>query len=96
MDRGAPRLVQHFSVFDAWRVSQLPPHLPGSPTFHFMSQMAANPKPGLGMAYQMIQAQSWLLAYNDVYRLLAIIALCCVPWCMLLRRPGGKSAVSME
>jgi MFS transporter, DHA2 family, multidrug resistance protein len=89
-------LVQHFSVFDAWRISQLPPHLPGSPTFHFMTQMAANPKRGLGMMYGMIQAQSWLLAYNDTYRLLAIITLCCVPWCMLLRRAGGKGAVAIE
>ncbi|HKV54787.1 MAG TPA: MFS transporter, partial [Candidatus Binataceae bacterium] len=90
-------LVQHFSVFDAWRVSQMPSHMPGGPTFHFMSQMVTGQKEGIGMVYGMIQAQSWLLAYNDVYRLLAIITLCCAPWCMFLRRIGGaKTSAIME
>jgi len=87
-------LVQHFSVFDAWKVSKMPPIMPGSPTFHFMHQMLSGQKQGLGMVYGMIQGQAWLLAYNDAYRLLAIIALLCAPWCMLLRKIGhGTTAV---
>jgi DHA2 family multidrug resistance protein len=90
-------LVQHFSVFDAWRVSGVPSHMPGSPPFHFMAQMVTGQKQALGMLYGMIQAQSWLLAYNDVYRLLAIVALFCAPWCFLLRRTkGGKGPVVIE
>jgi len=90
-------LVQHFSVFDAWRVSGMPSSMPGSPRFHFMAQIVTGQKQGLGMVYGMIQAQSWLLAYNDVYRLLAIVALFCAPWCFLLRRArGGKGAVVVE
>jgi MFS transporter, DHA2 family, multidrug resistance protein len=87
-------LVQHFSVFEAWKVSKMPPIMPGSPTFHFMHQMLSGQKQGLGMVYGMIQGQAWLLAYNDAYRLLAIIALLCAPWCLLLRKIGhGTSAV---
>jgi hypothetical protein len=58
--------------------------------------MAADSKQGLGMMYGMIQAQAWLLAYNDVYRLMALIALSCAPWCMLLRRADGKGAAAIE
>ncbi len=82
-------LVQHFSVFDAWRVSKMPPIMAGSPTFHFMHQLVTGQKQGLGTVYKIIQGQAWLLAYNDAYRLLAVIALLCAPWCMFLRRPGG-------
>lgn len=82
-------LVQHFSIFDAWRVSGNGPLMPGSPSFGFLHQMVTGQKQGLGMVYNMIQAQAWLLAYNDVYRLLAIIALACAPWCLLLKRVGG-------
>ncbi len=90
-------LVQHFSVFDAWRVSKNPPFMPGSPTFHFMHQLVTGQKQGLGTVYKIIQGQAWLLAYNDAYRLLAILALLCAPWCMLLRRAGGaKPGAAME
>ena len=43
---------------------------------------------GLEMVYGMIQSQSWLFAYKDLYRPLAIIALFCAPWCPLLDRVG--------
>ncbi|MBF6571601.1 MAG: DHA2 family efflux MFS transporter permease subunit [Candidatus Binataceae bacterium] len=82
-------LVQHFSVFDAWKVSRGLPAMPGGPTFNFMHQMVTGQHQGLGQVYSMIQAQAWLLAYNDVYRILALIALFCAPWCLLLSRAGG-------
>jgi MFS transporter, DHA2 family, multidrug resistance protein len=89
-------LVQHFTVFEAWRLSGMPLHMPGSPSFHFLAELMTNEKQGLGMLYGMIQAQSWLLAYNDVYRLLAIIALCCAPWALFLRRPKSRGPVVVE
>jgi hypothetical protein len=62
-----------------------------------MHQLLTGQKQGLGKLYYMIQAQAWLLAYNDAYRLLAIFALLCAPWCFLLRRAGGgKASVVME
>jgi len=90
-------LVQHFSVFEAWKFSKMPPIMPGTPTFHFMHQMVTGQKQGLGMVYGTIQSQAWLLAYNDAYRLLAVCALLCAPWCLLLRRAGGgKASVVVE
>lgn len=82
-------LVQQFSVFEAWKFSKMATVMPGSPTFHFMHQMVTGQKQGLGMVYGMIQSQAWLLAYNDAYRLLAVCALLCAPWPLLLRRSGG-------
>lgn len=33
----------------------------------------------------MLGSQAWLLAYNDVYRVLAVLVLFLAPWCMLLK-----------
>jgi DHA2 family multidrug resistance protein len=88
-------LVQHFSVFEAWKISKMAPVMPGTPGFHFMHDLMTGQKHGLGMIYTAIQAQAWLLAYNDAYRFLAIIALLCVPWCMLLRRVGTGGATTI-
>ena len=82
-------LVQHFSVFEAWKLSKAAPMMPGSPTFHFMHEMVTGQKQGLGKVYGMIQSQAWLLAYNDAYRLLAVCALLCAPWPLLLRRASS-------
>jgi DHA2 family multidrug resistance protein len=81
-----------FSRFAAWKVSNRPPRMPGSPTFHFMHQLITGQKQGLGMAYGMIQHQAWLMSYNDVYRTLALIALLCAPLFILLKRPGASRA----
>jgi DHA2 family multidrug resistance protein len=32
-----------------------------------------------------LSTQAWLLAYNDVYRVLAVVVLLLAPWCMLLK-----------
>jgi len=80
-------LVQHFSIFEAWKLSNLPALMPGSPSFHLMHQLITGERQGFGTVYHLIQAQAWLLAYNDAYRMLAVIAFLCAPWCMLLRRP---------
>ena len=44
------RLVEHLSVFDAWRLSQRGLLMPGSPPFHFMGQLVTGQKQGLGMS----------------------------------------------
>jgi MFS transporter, DHA2 family, multidrug resistance protein len=38
------RLVEHFSVFDAWKLSNLGARLPGSPVFHYLPQMVGGQK----------------------------------------------------
>jgi MFS family permease len=37
-------------------------------------------------------SQAWLLAYNDVYLVLAIVVLFPAPWCMLLNRTSAGIA----
>jgi MFS transporter, DHA2 family, multidrug resistance protein len=39
---------------------------------------------------------AWLMAYNDIYRVLAVVALALAPWAMLLRRsPAGEISEAM-
>jgi MFS transporter, DHA2 family, multidrug resistance protein len=40
-------------------------------------------------------SQAWLLAYNDVYRVLAIVVLFLAPWCMLLNRSSAGVAAEV-
>jgi MFS transporter, DHA2 family, multidrug resistance protein len=72
-------LVQHFSVFDAWRMTNAPFFAPGSPRFHFVQQLVTGQRQGLGLVYHAIQQQSAMLAFNDIYRMLAVIALLTIP-----------------
>jgi DHA2 family multidrug resistance protein len=84
-------LVQHFSAFDAWRLNQMPPHAPGAPTFNFLDQLVTGQKQGLGMIYGAIQQQSAMLAFGDIYRMLAIMAMVMIPSFILFRglKPMG-------
>jgi DHA2 family multidrug resistance protein len=86
------RLVEHFSVFDAWRVNNLGQSMPGSPTFGFLPQLITGQKQGFGMVYGAIQAQSTMLSFNDIYRILAVIALIMIPSFLLLRGAVNPSA----
>jgi MFS transporter, DHA2 family, multidrug resistance protein len=80
-------LTQHFTAFDAWRLNLMSPsRMPGSPTLGSTQDF--------GLIYQIIQQQSSLLAYNDIYRLLAITTLVCIPAFLLLRKPNGKAAAA--
>jgi len=91
------RLVEHFSVFDAWRMSAMTPHSPGAPMFQYLPQIVSGQKQGLGMVYGLIQAQASILAFNDIYRILAVIALLMIPSFLFFRgaRPptGGSTAM---
>jgi MFS transporter, DHA2 family, multidrug resistance protein len=84
-------LVQHFSVFDAWRLGSLTLHEPGAPRFPFMGQVITGQKQGLGMVYGAVQQQSAMLAFNDIYRMLTLIAVVMIPSFVLFRSksPGG-------
>jgi DHA2 family multidrug resistance protein len=89
-------LGQHFSVFEAWRLSLNHRRMPGSPHFDYLGQMISGQHQQLGMLYGTIQAQAWLLSYNDVYRLMAVVLILVAPCCLLLRRAGagGSSVMS--
>jgi MFS transporter, DHA2 family, multidrug resistance protein len=84
-------LAERFSVFDAWRLSSAGPMRPGSPSFGYLHQMLTGQKQGLGMVYGVVQAQASMLAFNDIYRILAGLSLLMVP-AFLLLRGGPKSS----
>jgi MFS transporter, DHA2 family, multidrug resistance protein len=79
------RLVEHFSVFDAWRMSSLSANAPGAPTFHFLAQVVTNQKQGFALVYGVVQQQSAMLAFNDIYRMLALMGILMIPSFLLFR-----------
>jgi DHA2 family multidrug resistance protein len=88
-------LVQHFSAFDAWRLSNQAANMPGSPSFSFIAQMTSGQPRNLGMLYGAIQQQSAMLAFNDLYRILTVMAVLMIPSFLLFRSgklSGGSSA----
>src|SRR5262249_35839609 len=86
-------LTEHFTAFTAWRLDAASPQMPGSPHFGLMQGMAMNHPQGFGFLYHTIQQQASLLAYNDIYRMLGMIAAILIPTFVLLKRPTGKAAV---
>ena len=86
-------LGDHFTDFTAWRLTNAPPRMAGSPHFNFPHEMATLQKHGFAFVYRMIQGQALNLAYNDIYRLFTFTAIICIPWFLLLsRRAGGGDA----
>jgi DHA2 family multidrug resistance protein len=81
-------LAEHYSIFDAWRLSTVPAMRPGAPVFGYLPQIMSGQKQGFGMLYGLVQAQASMLAFNDIYRMLAGLSLVMVPAFLLLR--GGK------
>jgi MFS transporter, DHA2 family, multidrug resistance protein len=79
------RLVEHFSVFDAWRLQAIGAHMPGSPVFQYSPGI---PHQQLGVIYRLVQAQSAMLAFNDIYWIIAIATIPLIPLCFLL--PSSK------
>jgi len=84
-------LVGHFTVFDAWKMSDAARLAPGGRSFDYMPQILTGQKQGLGMVYGVIQRQAMMLSFNDIYRTLAIVMIILIPTFLLLRRaqPGG-------
>jgi MFS transporter, DHA2 family, multidrug resistance protein len=79
-------LVEHFSIFDAWRVSNMTPRQAGAPSFNYLPQILTGQKQGLGMIYGVIQEQAAMLSFNDIYRMLAVAMVVLIPSFMLLQR----------
>jgi MFS transporter, DHA2 family, multidrug resistance protein len=81
------RLVEHFSVFDAWRLQTIGAHLPGSPAFQYVPGLPSTHQQ-LRVIYGFVQAQSAMLAFNDIYWIIALAILPLIPLCFLL--PSSK------
>jgi DHA2 family multidrug resistance protein len=84
------RLVEHFSLFDAWRLHNMAPHLPGSPSLGLPQLAGAQQQ--IGAIYGMVQAQSAMLSFNDIYWVIAIAILPLIPLCIFL--PSSKQPAS--
>jgi DHA2 family multidrug resistance protein len=80
------RLVEHFSIFDAWRLHSLGAYMPGSPRFNLPALPSGHQQ--LGALYGVVQAQSAMLAFNDIYWIIAIGIIPLIPLCLLL--PSSK------
>jgi DHA2 family multidrug resistance protein len=88
-------LVEHVSVFDAWRMSQQPVQMPGAPQFN-VDQLISGPKRGLAMIYGVVQGQAMMISLNNIYRMLSGIMVIGFLLCFLLprvqRRPPAAAA----
>jgi MFS transporter, DHA2 family, multidrug resistance protein len=84
-------LVEHVTVFDAWRMSRAPVSVPGGLNFNYMHEMVNGQKQGLGMLYGQVQSQAMILSLNSIYRMLAYLMLVGLVMCFLLPRTRGKA-----
>ncbi len=64
------RLVEHVSVFDAWRLSERSVRMPGAVHFNYMDQLVTGQKQGLAMLYGSVQSQATMISLNEIYRML--------------------------
>ncbi len=87
-------LVEHFSVFDAWRMSNAAPRMAGAHGFAYLPQLTGGNHQGFAGVYGMIQAQASMLSFNDIYRGLAVWMMLLIPSFLLLRRVGAGSGSS--
>jgi DHA2 family multidrug resistance protein len=84
-------LVEHVSIFDAWRLSHVPARMPGAGTFSYLPELISGQKQGIGHLYLLVQAQSAMLSFNDIYRMLAIVMAVLIPGFILLRRSASPA-----
>jgi DHA2 family multidrug resistance protein len=90
------RLAEHLSIFDAWKLSESAPRIPGAPSFNYLPQMISGQHQAFGTIYNAIQAQAAILSFNDIYRILAVVMALMIPGFLLLRKgqrsSGGPAA----
>ena len=79
-------LGQHFTAYEAWKLDHPARQLPGAPHWDLLHGLATGHLEGFAVVYATIQQQATLMAYNDIYRMLAFLAVLFVPAFLLLRR----------
>ena len=87
-------LTQHFTIFDAWKIDNAGSHMPGFARLNLMHGLMTHQAQGLGMVYGAIQQQASLLAYNDIYRLLAMMSAVFIPTFLLVRKHQTSSGAA--
>jgi DHA2 family multidrug resistance protein len=86
-------LVEHLSVFDAWRISQQPVAVPGAPHFN-VDQLVSGPKRGFAMMYGVVQGQAMMISLNNIYRMLSGLMVIGFLLCFLLPRAQSSKAIA--
>ena len=82
-------LVEHFSIFDAWRFGKT--MRPGAAqAFGYLPEMGHGSQHGLALLYGLVRQQATMLAFNDIYRTIAIALIPLIPLFLLL--PSSKAA----
>jgi DHA2 family multidrug resistance protein len=84
-------LVEHVTIFDAWRMSQAPARMPGGMHFNYMNQLVTGQKQGLAMIYGSVLNQATMISLNDIYRMLSYVMIIAILLTMLLPRAQGKA-----
>jgi len=87
-------LTEHFTPFRAWQLDQAAPLMPGAPHFNLAQGLVTHQLQGFGMMSADVQQQASLLAYNDIYRMLAMTAVFFIPAFLLLKRTLSKAAAA--
>lgn len=88
-------LGQHFTAYEAWKLDHPARQLPGAPHWDLLHGLVTRQLEGFAVVSRTIQQQAMLMAYNDIYRMLAVLALLFIPTFLLLRRArtaGGAPA----
>jgi DHA2 family multidrug resistance protein len=85
------RLVEHVSVFDAWRLSERSIRMPGAVHFNYMDQLVTGQKQGLAMLYGSVQSQATMISLNEIYRMLCGVMIVAIILCAALPRAQGRA-----
>jgi DHA2 family multidrug resistance protein len=88
------RLVNNVTVFRAWQLSRMGPHMPGAPSFHYLPEVISGQKQGLALLYHSVRAQAGMLAFDDIYRMLVFMCVLMIPsfYYFKASREGGSPA----
>lgn len=85
-------LVQHLSVFDAWRLTNAPARMPGSGShFNYMNSLVNGQNRPFALLYSSVQTQAMMISLNNIYRMLAYLMILGIVMCFLLPRTRGKA-----
>ena len=87
-------LAEHVTIFDAWKLDQAGSRMPGAPQLHLLNGLVTHQVQGFGMIYANIQRQAALMTYNDIYRMLAVMAMLLIPTFLLLKKTRGGASVA--
>ncbi len=88
------RLVEHFSIFDAWRMSEAARRMPGAPVFQFAGQTFLRQRHGLASVYGQVQAQASILSFEDIYWVLSIWMALLLPAYLVIRKAATSRTIS--